>query len=102
MNGDVEIIIDEKEGVLLIPSSAVTEDDEKQYVWIVDNSMAKRVEVEIGSSSIDKYEVISGIEKGALIIERPPKDIEEGVILTVTKSNGEETPNGIRGVFRAR
>ena len=99
MNGDVEIIIDEKEEVLLVPSSAVTEEDGKKYVWIVDNSMAKRVEIETDSSSIDEYEVTSGLDKGILIIERPPKDIEEGLVLTVTKSNGEDTPNGIRGIF---
>lgn len=101
MNGDVEIIIDEKEDVLLVPASAVTQVDDKQYVWVVDDSgKAAKIEIETGSSSIDEYEIISDLEKGILIITRPPKDIEEGVQVKIIKTNGVETSNGIRGAFK--
>ena len=102
MNADVEIIIDEKDDILLVPTSAVTETDDEEYVWIIsDSGLAARVEVETGSSSIDDYEITSGLEKGVLIIERPPKDIEEGVKVTAIKTNGQDAPKGIRGLFQS-
>lgn len=78
MNGDADIILSEKENLLLAPINSIVEEDDKEYVWLDDNSKASKVEVITGASSINDVEIISGLSEGDTIIIRPPKNIEEG------------------------
>lgn len=84
MNGEAEIILDTKEGVLLVPLTAVTEEDEKEYVWTVEDGRAKRLEVETGTSSINNIEITEGLEEGQEIITRPPAEISEGAKVKIS------------------
>lgn len=78
MNGEAEFIINTKNDVLLAPITSIVEEDDKEYVWLLKDGKAKRVEVETGSSSINDIEIKSGISKGDIIITRPPAEIKEG------------------------
>lgn len=78
MNGEVEFVIDEKEDVLLIPITSLVEEDDKEYVWVVENQVAKKVEVKTGSSSINNIEITDGLSEGDIVIVRPPSEIKEG------------------------
>jgi RND family efflux transporter MFP subunit len=79
MNGDAEIVISEKHEVLLIPANAVVDDSDKSYVWIVENGRARKRIIEVGESSINDVEILSGLEENQSVIVRPPSEIEEGV-----------------------
>lgn len=78
MNGDAQFIVSEKPSQLLVPQSAVVEENGESYVWVVDGNRAAKVNVEQGESSVDDVEIISGVSEGTLVIIRPPSDIEEG------------------------
>jgi Trk K+ transport system NAD-binding subunit len=58
--------------------TALVEETEKYFVWTIEEKRAKKVEIEVGVSSFDEVEVISGLKKGDIIITRPPSKIEEG------------------------
>lgn len=79
MNGDIDFVISEQTGILSIPFSALVEVDSNEYVWVVDEKgTVKRVEVKTGISSLDSVEIVSGINEGDRIVERPPNTLEEG------------------------
>jgi len=78
MNGEAEFVVSEKADVLMVPLTSLIEEDEKEYVWIVENGRAKRVEIKTGASSLNNIEVTEGLEEDNVVILRPPSDITEG------------------------
>jgi len=78
MNGDAEFVVREVNDVLLMSVTALVEETEKYFVWTIEEKRAKKVEIEVGVSSFDEVEIISGLKKGDIIITRPPSKIEEG------------------------
>jgi RND family efflux transporter MFP subunit len=83
MNGDVNVIISRKEDVLLVPITAVVEEQDGNYVWVDNHGKAKKVKVETGGSSVDEIEIKSGIDNGTKVVSRPPTKIKEGAKLKV-------------------
>jgi multidrug efflux pump subunit AcrA (membrane-fusion protein) len=74
------VIIREKKDVLVIPERLVTFEDggKKATVEVrADDVKAepKKVEIKTGISDGLNVEVTSGLDKGAKVIERPPKEI---------------------------
>lgn len=79
MNGDASFIVSSKQNVIVVPLTAIVEENEKSYVWVVNsNNKAKKVEVATGASSTDDIEITSGLKSGNLVIGRPPSKIKEG------------------------
>ncbi len=75
MSANVEIIVSSKEGVLTIPSRAVSRDDDGATVLLKDSSgKGKRAPIEIGLQSNGLTEVVSGLEEGAVLLI--PKDLD--------------------------
>jgi len=58
----MEIETESKEA-LVVPTEAVFEDKDKQYVYLLKNMVATKQEVTIGITSRDKLEVISGVSR---------------------------------------
>lgn len=86
MKGDADFILGRIEGVLKVPASAVVEDNNKNYVWVIDGSnKARRKEVETGEISIDETEIKSGISEGEKVIVLPPDGLKNGDRLNVSK-----------------
>jgi len=70
MNGDVEIVINDKENILAVPSGAIKEKNNKTYVQVIENKEIKDIEVETGIETDTKTEIVKGIEEGQIIILR--------------------------------
>ena len=74
MSANVSIITQQSENVLCAPNSALKISlDENKYehqgIWVLDKGTPKRVDIEIGSSDDNVFEIISDeIEEGANII----------------------------------
>jgi RND family efflux transporter MFP subunit len=80
MNGDVTFILDKKVNVLLVPSTAVIESNGTSYVWTVTpENTAHKKEVKIGTAAIEDTEILEGLTEGERVIERPAKEVIEGV-----------------------
>lgn len=78
MNGDAEIIVQEKESVLYVPMSAVMEREEKKYVWVVEKSRATKKEIRTGLEIDDEVEVSEGLNEGETIISEGISKVKEG------------------------
>jgi len=70
MNGDVEIIINDKKNILAVPSEAIKEKNDKTYVQVIENKEIKDIEVETGIETDIRTEIVKGIEEGQEVILR--------------------------------
>jgi len=66
MSADIEVVIAEAQGVLLVPNQALEVDREagKQYVTLVSATGATRREVQLGIQGADMAEVRDGLREG--------------------------------------
>jgi HlyD family secretion protein len=79
-SANADVIIREKTDVLVIPERLVTFSDggAKATVEIpgrTPDAEPQKVEIKTGISDGMNIEVVEGLEKGALVVERPPKEI---------------------------
>lgn len=65
MTANVRVIIDQLEGVLHIPESAVRYDGKKSFVEL---ASGKLVEVSLGRRSGDRVEILSGLDEGDKLV----------------------------------
>ena len=65
---NVKIPLDKKPQALLIPSDAVLEEEGKSIVFVYENGLAKKREVEKGLSTEIYQEIISGLQEGEIVI----------------------------------
>ena len=63
---------------ILIPVTAVVPEGDKNYVWIVVDGKAKKVEVTLGNADAMSQEVTAGIAVGDKVITIPTPDLEDG------------------------
>ncbi|MDD3488087.1 MAG: efflux RND transporter periplasmic adaptor subunit [Candidatus Pacebacteria bacterium] len=68
MSVSVEIITDSRQGVLILPNSAINYRGDNPYVNLSVSGEIKQQMVELGLSSDTHTEIISGIEQGDLVI----------------------------------
>jgi HlyD family secretion protein len=79
-SANADVIIREKKDVLTLPERVITfEDGGKKALVEVPAAdpkvQPKKVEIKVGISDGMKAEVVSGLQRGAKVIERPPKKI---------------------------
>ncbi|MCK4029427.1 efflux RND transporter periplasmic adaptor subunit [Streptococcus iners] len=63
---------------ILIPVTAVVPEGDKNFVWIIVEGKAKKVEVTLGNADALNQEVTAGIAVGDQVITIPTPDLEEG------------------------
>ncbi|MDO5448312.1 MAG: hypothetical protein Q4F70_01750 [Clostridia bacterium] len=72
----VSILVGEKKNALTIPVEALIIDEEKTYVYVIEDGKAKRKEIEVGISSETYYEVTKGLTEGDSVILNSSKIYE--------------------------
>lgn len=79
MSADIEIIVESIPDVIAIPSQAIIEKDGKKYVYIIKDSKAHLIPLEIGRFNWTLSEVLSGLKEGNIIIINPEVEgLKEG------------------------
>lgn len=75
----VSVEVKNKSKAILVPLTSVVTENDKNYVWIVDDQKkAKKVEVTMGNADADNQEITSGVTDGAKVISNPTSSLEEG------------------------
>ncbi len=70
---------------LIIPKSAILEEEGKKYVFEVENNVAKKVEVSTGTESSDSAEIISGLTEKDQVVVRGQTLLKDGSKVQVEK-----------------
>jgi membrane fusion protein (multidrug efflux system) len=75
---EVDLVLSTKSEVLTVPSSALLVEEGTNYLYINDNGVAKKVEVQIGYTSTDKVEITNGINEGDQVVTSGQETLVEG------------------------
>lgn len=73
----------ERKKANVIPLTAVQQDDDQQYVYVVKNGKITRKEIKTGTSTDEYIEVTSGLTKDDEIVREPSDEIKAGVEVTI-------------------
>lgn len=68
MNGDLDIVVDQKENVLVVPSEAVRYENGQAFVAIWENKQSKTVRVTTGLETENNIEIIEGLNENQLVV----------------------------------
>lgn len=78
----INILIKEKKDVLVIPRDAIIREDSSNYIFIVgDDNQVHRQRIETGLHENNKFEVISGLNEGQLVVTMGNARLKEGDIV---------------------
>ncbi|NBX44587.1 MAG: efflux RND transporter periplasmic adaptor subunit [Gammaproteobacteria bacterium] len=84
MTADVNIIIAERNEVLLIPTSALQVDGTDNFVWLLEGERVVRRAVSVGVRSPERVEIMEGLRDTDVFAIRPPDDLNESVTVRAT------------------
>lgn len=73
---NIEVVNNSKN--ILVPVTAVVEEDGKNYVWTIVDGKAKKVEVQLGSADAVNQEIISGLKSDDHVISEPNDSLKDG------------------------
>lgn len=79
MSADTDIIVATYANVVTIPMNAVTSQDGKDVVFVIEGSRAKKKAVKLGLLSDDTYEVKSGLSAGEKVVVKGLDKVSDGV-----------------------
>lgn len=87
----VEVVNDKTS--LLLPSSAIVNEDDKYYVWVYDksNSRVLKKEVTVGDADATSQEITSGLDKDQEVIINPDDKLVEGEKIDQPQGGAQET-----------
>lgn len=62
------IVLDTRENVLMVERGPFLEQDGGRFAWVVTGSTAERRPIQVGASSLNAVEIVSGLEAGQRIV----------------------------------
>lgn len=83
MAGDVDIILETRNNVLKVPTTALVNEDDVDYVWVYTSGKIAKREIVIGGSSNEETEVKSGLTEEDIIISEPSNKFKDGQKLVI-------------------
>jgi len=79
-DGDASVEIESKDNVLLVKNECIKNDAEnKEFLFVVENGIAKKIYVETGLSDGYQTIVLKGISEGTIVILNPPEELTDGL-----------------------
>ncbi|MBI4556214.1 MAG: efflux RND transporter periplasmic adaptor subunit [Candidatus Hydrogenedentes bacterium] len=81
MSADVLIVVDEKDGVLFVPSESLIR---QEYAYVIERGRAVKRKVKTGVGNFNTMEILEGLKEGeSLITSVSIKQLQEGVKVRV-------------------
>ncbi len=68
MSADVKIVLSEKDNVLLVPASAVQDNNGMSVVQVIKNGKPTKVSVQVGISNDTQTEILSGLSQNDTVV----------------------------------
>lgn len=81
----VELVLAERHGVLVVPTSAIQRAGGQPYVWLAgDDGLAHQREIRVGLTASGQAEALTGLVAGDRVIVTGIAELNEGTPITVT------------------
>jgi hypothetical protein len=74
--------------VLTVPGAAVFLKEGKHFVYVIENGVAKKIEVSTGNSDGENIAITSGLNEGAEVVVSGVEDLQDGVKVAVKSTSG--------------
>jgi RND family efflux transporter MFP subunit len=79
------VVLSEKENVVVVPDSALLRDRAGTYVFIANDTKARRRNVKLGLSQGAYYEVLEGLAAGDVVITHGQGQLEDGQAIQIVE-----------------
>jgi HlyD family secretion protein len=86
VNVEVQILVRERPGVLVVPRQAVGFEKGQHYVFVFDGEKVHYRQIEVGVASKEKYEVVSGLALGDKIAMPGEVELKDGMEVRATEA----------------
>ncbi len=73
----IDVTVEKKEGVIVVPNDAVVEENGNEYVWTVSNNVTARKQVQTGLKNKNEIEVLSGIGSDETVVVLGQNNIQK-------------------------
>lgn len=70
-NANAKIFTDEKTDILVVPYRAVFSENDREYVYVINDGKAQKREVKTDRELENGYEIVSGIKEGETVVTMP-------------------------------
>lgn len=88
MSANVDVVVAEKDNVLHLPTNVVIGRGTKRSVYVIEQNVARERNIEIGISSWERTEVVSGLREGERVVATlNTKGLADGLPVTPTGEN---------------
>ena len=84
----VQLAIDQREDVIAVPASAIGEDGDERYVYVIDDDRLHRRVIERGATRGQWTQVTHGLEAGEIILATNPIDMSDGEAVRIVGWRG--------------
>ncbi len=88
MTATANIIYSTIEGALLVPKTAVFEEQKHQYVWKIIDGRLKKQQVTPGASDLTYFEITGGLSGGDLVVLNPEERFRDGMEAEINDVRG--------------
>jgi multidrug efflux pump subunit AcrA (membrane-fusion protein) len=83
--GDAKVEIDTKANTMVVKNECIKKDDNnEEYLFIVENEIARKVYIKTDLTDGYNTSVLSGIKENDAVILNPPEELSDGMIIKVT------------------
>ena len=83
MYADLSLLVEERQGTVLVPRAAVTEVNGQEVVYVVKDNLVERRAVTSGLSDSDNIEILTGLEADETIVTAGQAGLENGARVEV-------------------
>lgn len=90
MYGEVQLVVDRKEDVIVIPQYAVIDTEQGAAVFVVEEGQAKMKMVEVGLTLGNQAEITAGLKENEVLIVEGQYAVKDGTLVSPTLRGEEE------------
>ena len=80
---EVRIIVWSADDIVRVPTSALFRSEDQWFVFLVQDGLAIKTEVDIGQRNVEHAEVLRGLEPDATVIVHPSDQIADGTMVEI-------------------
>ncbi len=84
----IALVTGSKPNAVIVPDKALVTVEGKRLLYVVDNSVARQREIEVGASDDGSVEIISGVKPGELVIVEGNWGLSDGQDVTIIQNRG--------------
>lgn len=90
LSADVEVMLSEPREVLVLPYSAIAQDDNGEYVFVYEDQRAARRNIVTGAEFADGTEIKSGITAEDIIFQTP-EELSDRSFIRISQQSDDQT-----------